>query len=277
MNKTLKYTFFTLLFAAAYILGSMAGMDFLLRTREGQLLGANGTATIEAPVRAWQQWGGDIEGKADKSDEDGGRSLTIGQVEEVIRSREDYVEEVIHDPVKGQITIEEAIESGKKWIAGMEEGNKAETETQLHFVNAILGIRKHKNKEKEQVEPYYSFWTVQFSSQSMSAVLYMNAVTGKVWNAELTLYEDMPVKPPYGKLKCFLELSGLPVTGEATVLTDEEEKWATLDLEGSLLYARMEYHKVETDKSGIVDYADNGKFHDRYIVITYDLLVKAGP
>ena len=55
-----------------------------------------------------------------------GYVLNFRQIEEVIRSRTNYDEEVIHEPVGGQISIEKAIEAGKKWIAEMavEERNK---------------------------------------------------------------------------------------------------------------------------------------------------------
>lgn len=38
MNKSYQYTLITLLLAAAFVIGSMAGMDFILRVREKKIL-----------------------------------------------------------------------------------------------------------------------------------------------------------------------------------------------------------------------------------------------
>ena len=57
MNKTAKYTALTLFLAVVFSFGSMAGMDYILLTRERQLLTESGRAVVETPVRAWQEPG----------------------------------------------------------------------------------------------------------------------------------------------------------------------------------------------------------------------------
>lgn len=276
MFKSSKYTLITLFLAVAFILGSMDGMDFILRVREKQLLGASGTAAIVSPVRAWQQGEGDIEGEADQQADDDGYVLDIGQIEEVIRSRNHYDEEVIHDPVRGQISIEKAIEAGEKWIAemGIDVGNEMETGEGLDFVNAILVIRKQKGALSVQMEPYYSFWTVGFSDQSTSIVLCINAVTGKVWNAEILLKDHMLDEPPYKKLRRFSELAGFQASDKRFVKVSEGKEQAILEIENSSLYTRMRCAEVIVDSSSIVSYSDAGSYPYEYVRITYDLLLK---
>ncbi len=276
MNKSYQYTLITLLLAAAFVIGSMAGMDFILRVREKKILSASGTAAMASPVRAWQQWEAQVAEETEKQADSDGYVLNFRQIEEVIRSRTNYDEEVIHEPVGGQISIEKAIEAGKKWIAEMavEERNGRKLDEEIYFVNAILGIRKHKEASNAQMEPYYSFWTVRFSSESMGIVLYINAITGKVWNAEISLYDTMLDEVPYENLSCFSELAGFKVSDETSVEMKDGRKWANLAIEDSLLYTQMECYEVNVDKNGIVDYSEIGKFRDRYLVITYDLLLK---
>ena len=276
MNKSYQYTLITLLLAAVFVIGSMAGMDFILRVREKKILSASGTAAMVSPVRAWQQWEAQVAGETEKQAGSDGYVLNFRQIEEVIRSRTNYDEEVIHEPVGGQISIEKAIEAGKKWIAEMavEERNGRKLDEEIYFVNAILGIRKHKEASNAQMEPYYSFWTVRFSSESMGIVLYINAITGKVWNAEIGLYDTMLDEVPYENLSCFSELAGFKVSDEPSVEMKDGRKRANLAIEDSLLYTQMECYEVNVDKNGIVDYSETGKFRDRYLVITYDLLLK---
>ena len=276
MNKSYQYTLITLLLAAVFVIGSMAGMDFILRVREKKILSASGTAAMVSPVRAWQQWEAQVAGETEKQAGSDGYVLNFRQIEEVIRSRTNYDEEVIHEPVGGQISIEKAIEAGKKWIAEMavEERNGRKLDEEIYFVNAILGIRKHKEASNAQMEPYYSFWTVRVSSESMGIVLYINAITGKVWNAEISLYDTMLDEVPYENLSCFSELAGFKVSDEPSVEMKDGRKRANLAIEDSLLYTQMECYEVNVDKNGIVDYSETGKFRDRYLVITYDLLLK---
>ncbi len=276
MNKSYQYTLITLLLAAAFVIGSMAGMDFILRVREKKILSASGTAAMASPVRAWQQWEAQVAEETEKQAGSDGYVLNFRQIEEVIRSRTNYDEEVIHEPVRGQISIEKAIEAGKKWIAEMavEERNGRKLDEEIYFVNAILGIRKYKEVSNVQMEPYYSFWTVRFSSESMGIVLYINAITGKVWNAEISLYDTMLDEVPYENLSCFSELAGFKVSDEPSVEMKDGRKWANLAIEDSLLYTQMECYEVNVDKNGIVDYSETGKFRDKYLVITYDLLLK---
>ena len=66
MNKSYQYTLITLLLAAAFIIGSMAGMDFILRVREKKILSSSGTAAMASPVRAWQQWEAQVAEETEK-------------------------------------------------------------------------------------------------------------------------------------------------------------------------------------------------------------------
>ncbi len=276
MMKSYKYTLITLLLSAAFIIGSMAGMDFIWRAREKKLLGSSGTAAMASPVRAWQQWEDDVTKETGQQAGSAGYVLNFSQIEEVIRSRKNYDEEVVHDPVRGQLSIEKAIEAGEKWIAemGLEERTGKKLNEQIYFVNAILGIREKKEASTVQSEPYYSFWTVRFSSQSMDIVLNINAVTGKIWNAEIILYDIMPGEFPDEKLSCFSKMAGFHVSDEPSVEMNDGRKRAILAIEDSLLYTQMECYDVNADKNGIVDYSDTGKFQDQYMVVTYDLLLK---
>ena len=52
MNRTSKYTLLSLLFAAVFVFGSMAGTDFILQMWEKRRLQESGTVTMESPVLA---------------------------------------------------------------------------------------------------------------------------------------------------------------------------------------------------------------------------------
>lgn len=129
-----------------------------------------------------------------KGSEDEGYSPTAAQVKEAAESWNDRSGEILHEPVEGQISMEKAIEAGEGWLAaiGIEEGRLQAMDKGMYFVRATLGVGVQKSDHGVAREPYYSFWTVQFCSEAADAILYINAVAGKVWGAELTLYENVP-------------------------------------------------------------------------------------
>lgn len=202
MNKSFQYTILTLLLALVFAFGSMAGMNLILEAREKQILTERGKAVIEAPVRAWQEW------ETDEEEENNGCALTLKQVRDVIESWDHRTGEVIHDPVERQISMEQAIEQGKAWLASMDKGRD-----EIYSVSAVLGVGKQDGQAMGQVEPYYSFWTIRFTNQRINTTVYLNAVTGNVWGAEIILYEDIPGEMPVESMYLFAELTGVEKKG----------------------------------------------------------------
>lgn len=249
-----KYTLLTLLAAFAFIVGSMAGMNFILDIREAHLLKGSGEVVMESPILAWQGYGDSAE---DKPEEDVGavrQALTIEQIEDAVKSWNSRRGVILHNPVEGQISMEEAIAAGKEWLVKMgiwEEGQNS-------AVKATLGVgARETNTMKVQLESYYSFWTLQFASENGSChiILYLNAITGGVWGAEITM--DNPLENrDYGSLELFVELAGLQPSWEAGITEDIGPKRLTaLEIQGSRLYAQKvqdstaiyekEYYNIE--------------------------------
>lgn len=271
MKKTYKYMFLTILLALVFIFGSMAGMNIILQIRENQLLSESGIAVIESPVRAWQ-------GRADGTDEtdentDEERySLTTMQVKDVVERWNNRQGEILHNPVEGQVSMMEAVREGEEWLKliGMKEEVYG-TDTELNFVRATLSVGMQKDALSAPLEPYYSFWTVHFSSSYLDAVLYLNAVTGRVWSARITLYDNSLRELPYEKLRQFVEMAGLQAA-EDTISVNEERTQAVLMLEDNLLYAQLKYQNVTIEDNSMVEYTSNGMFHDRYVIVSYEIL-----
>lgn len=244
MNKAYKYTLFTLFLALVFAFGSMAGMNFILEVREDQILTENGRVVVETPVRAWQ--------KQDSSEEEDGENsaqgknvLTMKQVEEVISSWNERTGVIAHQPAVGQISIEEAIKEGEEWLVKMGIEEKEQEEAMGISVSATLNIASEKVSMGMQAEPYYSFWIVQFSNRTMNAVLYINAVAGKVWGAEIMMYENCVDEISYEKLKCFVELTGLPLP-DTNMIKNQERTQAFLQIDDSTLWAEEAVYKAQT-------------------------------
>lgn len=257
MNKY-KYTFLSLMFAVLFIIGSMATANCILRLRETSLLTERGGIKVELPVREW--------GGGENSDEsvngidtnDKKNSLSVKQIEEAIKSWNNRTGVTLHEQVAGQISMEEAIRNGKKWLAEMEIGDVKE---EVSFsISAELGVGRQKEDTGEK-EAYFSFWMVTYFNQAMDATLYLNAVTGKVWGAEIKLYEEQQRKSSDDRLQLFVKLAGLQAAEDVPSIGSEGTE-SVFNIKGSRLYAQERSYEM------IVQFENN------YEYLAYQLLEK---
>jgi hypothetical protein len=140
--------------------------------------------------------------------------------------------------------------------------NEQEMDTDATSMSAVLGVATQEIVEGVQLEPYYSIWTVQMQSDSIKAEIYINAVTGKVWGAEITLYEEMIEKWHDNRLQTFVELAGLQVADEDLIAIDSGETRTEIAIKESRLYAQEQSYSMLI------------AFEDSYKQLDYQLLVK---
>lgn len=293
MNRVSKYTVLCLLLAAVFVLGSIAGMDFILQMRERQRLEESGTVEVESPVLAWQaqaaeEGGAGQDGTDTRPDGEEDRLLTEEQMADVIRYRNDCEGEFLHDPAKGQITMEQAIASGENWLVEMgfaeeieeiADGNEdsirakrvvsGKTEPAVLLSRVSLGTKTPENGLQIPVASYFSFWTVRFSNKYMYVSLSVNAVTGKVWDAEITLYGNTAYSQSIEKLELFIKLAGVQTQTEDYIETDG--KWQSMAVKESPLYGRMRHYDVMAVSKGAEEYVGNQELYIE-TVIEYHLM-----
>lgn len=257
--KEYKYTFISLMFAALFISGSMAATNYILRLRETRLLTEKGDMKVESPVIEWEG-GKNSEESASSTDVNGKKNLlSMKQIEEAVNSWNNRSMITLHDQVAGQISMEEAIENGKNWLnkMGIVDVKKKDS----FGVSAELGVGRGK-KDTGEREAYFSFWTVTYSSQSMNAVLYLNAVTGNVWGAEIKQYEEQWETLSDDRLQIFVKLAGLQKADDVPPIIDAEETKSVVTIKDSQLYAQeLSYEMAISFKNG-------------YQYIAYQLLAK---
>lgn len=262
--KKNKYTLISLMFAVLFIIGSMAATNTILRLRETRLLTERGGIKVESPVREWKGGENRDESVGGIDTNDKKNPLSMKQVEEAVESWNNRTEVTLHEQVAGQISIEEAIENGKKWLAEMETGDGKK---EVSFgVSAELGVGRQKEDTGEQ-EAYFSFWTVTYSNQSMNAVLYLNAVTGNVWGAEIKRYEKQPKEiSSDDRLRLFVKLAGLQAADEVSPIMDSGETKSEVTIKESHLYAQEVAYEMAYEMAT--------QFKNGYEYIAYQLLVK---
>lgn len=241
--------------------------------------GESGTVVMESPVLAWQDPAaedtaageGDETGKTKKDAE---RILTVEQMEQVIKYRNHCEGEILHEPAVGQITMEEAIASGENWLVEMDFWKRQNLE--LLSRRASLGIKADLSMLEVPMESWYSFWTVRFSNEYLYADLSINAVTGKVWDAEISLYGNMAHRQSFDKLELFVRLAGVQGEVEKFAQTNQSGSLVYIAVKGSQLYAEQGYYTANTTR--INEFIEDGRstiveLHDQR-VIEYRLRVE---
>lgn len=256
--KKYKYTFISLISAVLFIIGSMVASNSILRFRETRLLTESGGIKVELPVREWGGGENSNESVNDIDTNDPQKSLSMKQVEESVKSWNNRTGVILHEQVAGQISMEEAIENGKKWVYEMEIGGVNEEVS--YTINAELGVGKQKEDTGEK-EAYFSFWMVTYSNQAMDATLYLNAVTGNVWGAEIKLYEEQQRKSSDDRLQLFVKLAGLQAAEDVPSIGSEGTE-SVINIKGSRLYAQERSYEM------IVQFENN------YEYLAYQLLEK---
>ena len=235
-----------------FSVGSMARMNLILKARERQLLTKSGRSVVEVPVQT------NVGQEKDQNFNKDRGTLTIEQIEKVVSLWDEPDEVVVHNPADGQISMGEAIRAGQEWLINMGMEVERKDNDEVHqYATLSTAVRESSEEEDDnedvQTAPYNSFWRVQFYSSSLEAFLYVNAVTGQVWSADIILYDDFPKEIPSKKLRDFVELCGLKVSGSES----EEELWQPsyswmerVEIENSKLIAEMQFMRSQTGYPG---------------------------
>ena len=280
MNRASKYTLLSLLFAAVFVFGSMAGTDLILQMWEKRRLQESGTVTMESPVLAWQsaETGEEYDGQDGEPlvrDKEEDLTLTEKEIEQVIRYRKNCEGELLHDPVKGQITMEQAFAAGENWLVEMGFWDHSRTHAEPLLHRASLGTKTAKEGLHMPIEPYYSFWTVRFSSTDMYVSLSVNAMTGRVWDAKITLYdiENVNNDKSLDKLERFIRLAGIEAPVEQYVEISDSGSWVSMAVKESPLYAQMRGYDVVVSVMDEITESDGSRDVSSQTVIEYRLMV----
>lgn len=280
MNRASKYTLLSLLFAAVFVFGSMAGTDLILQMWEKRRLEESGTVTMESPVLAWQsaETGEEYDGQDGEPlvrDKEEDLTLTEKEIEQVIRYRKNCEGELLHDPVKGQITMEQAFAAGENWLVEMGFWDHSRTHAEPLLRRASLGTKTAKEGLHMPIEPYYSFWTVRFSGADMYVSLSVNAMTGRVWDAKITLYdiENVNNDKSLDKLERFIRLAGIEAPVEQYVEISDSGSWISMAVKESPLYAQMRGYDVVVSVMDEIMESDGSKDVSSQTVIEYRLMI----
>lgn len=123
-----------------------------------------------------------------------------------------------HDPLAGQLTMEEAIRATKSGLSYLCDGSILPgniVEAHLLRTNAFLySVQSDRAAPAQAVAtPAYSFWSVALGYREVSVEMTLNAQTGQIWTADIRLssvanLDDLKALDALNAYEAYLGLSG---------------------------------------------------------------------
>lgn len=197
MSKMSKQYLFT---ATGIVLSFIIAVSGWMITRkmldrnEKVLLSATGTIRVNTPIIAAATEPVNVQKNTEdetiQDTESTRPELTDKEINEILTNWEKDGYELPHEPLEGQINMEQAIETGKAGLAyfcGQGVIPEDLLEYEFNKINAYLCVKQQNEQINESINPLYSYWTVSFSSVPKSIIFTINAVTGEIWKAEITI------------------------------------------------------------------------------------------
>lgn len=174
-----------IIFAFLIVFGGWWLTNNLLDKQETAMLSTVGSVKVTAP----------IDQPVSSGSETNYPTLTDSEIYMVLNVWEADVDETPHDPKTGQLNMEQAIDAGKSWLAYFSEHLIIPSELTVYdktnaylceinmiadtqLIKTPLEFRQDDTRSKEELKPFYSYWTVSFSSEDFNATLIINAATG---------------------------------------------------------------------------------------------------
>ena len=229
MNKQKIYTGIGITLSLLIAIGGWILTSALIDKKSDALLSLTGITTIDAPgIMSTPGITENADDRSPNSPMSERPVLTEQQIYEILQNWESSGNEKPHEPKEGQLNMEQAIAAGKTGLTYFSEQGIIPVELagyKYDKTNAYLC----QNLIDEQIrflDSVYSYWTVTFTSEQMSANLIINAVTGQIWKASITIFNeniDSGEVNPKHALDAFASYTGISLN-EATDAVYGENK-----------------------------------------------------
>ena len=183
MNKSIIYTILIVLLSFTVVSGGWFLMNKMLDRKEEKILGQTGQITVGMAAK-------DNQDAEDKEESFSGQKLSEKERIKVLKIWETGKKLIPHEPLEGQMNMEQAIAKGEEWIDTV---GKSEN---LIFADAVSEFENTSAKlcsfeDKTEVEKAkISFWEIQYENAGMHILLKIHALSGEVWSAEITTEES---------------------------------------------------------------------------------------
>lgn len=183
MSKGRIYTFVAFCLSFAVVFGGWFLTKEMLDRDEAEILAEKGQISVEIEEV-------DVNENDPEVEIFKGEDLTEDVIAEVLAVWNGGGREVFHEPMDGQMDMEQAINAGRDWIDIMADSNIIPSylsECSFDDTGAVL-CTLDSNVSLE--ESFISYWKVTYVEGDVEIVLTIHALSGQVWNADISMNED---------------------------------------------------------------------------------------
>ena len=184
MRKDRIYTLLIFCLSFTVVFGGWILTKKMLGSQKNKILSAKGQIVLENTEASGEGGGMTV------SREFIPQVLSEDQMAEVLAVWETGGREVLHEPMAGQMNMEQAIEAGGEWIKLLTENqilSEELAEYQFQDTSAVLCTLESLASLEETL---ISYWKINYSEDDVSIVLKIHAATGQVWKADISIHED---------------------------------------------------------------------------------------
>ena len=251
-GRIVSFSIFMLSFGV--VLGGWYLTRALLEQRREEFLGRTGEILMQSSETALlsAEMSEDAAGEAEETVSFQGEMLSEDMMAKVLAVWESGGRELPHEPKRGQMNMEQAIEAGKEWIAAMAEQGifpPEIAEGKFDYVSARLCTLE---AQVDFDENLISYWSLQFIADEAEVSLTIHAMSGDVWQARIVM-EDHAELPSVYKPDSLLEIAFPFIRNESEVMVLLTDNTTIEPLPQRLVYASVkEFSLVESGKKPIV-------------------------
>lgn len=125
----------------------------------------------------------------EEKDSFSGKDLSESEIEQLVKVWKSSIKEIPHEPLPGQMNMEQAIETGKEWISMIASDNilfSADSIQDFDKITAKLCMVDHEGLSDDMV----SFWNISYKNEYVRIILKIHALSGNIWDANFETEED---------------------------------------------------------------------------------------
>lgn len=191
MLKKKLYALMAFLLSLGVVVGGWFLTRALLVRAQREFLGRTGQITLQSSEAALLSagWTGDTAGDAAEDAVFEGQSLSEDRIAEVLDAWENGGNELLHEPMGGQMNMEQAIGAGKRWITVMAEHGVVPEELRECDFDKITAKLCTLDVQVDFDRTLLSYWLIQFTEDDTVVSLTVHAVSGEVWKADILMKE----------------------------------------------------------------------------------------
>lgn len=183
MKRGMINTLLAVCLSTAVVFGGWFFTVERLGQKEAELLARKGEVALGAS-------GKDIKEKESKETEAEfqEKKLSEDEMATILATWEGGGYALLHEPLEGQMTMEQAILAGKDWINRLAEQKilpdfLAGEEPSFDKIKAVLSTIDTKSSPEEKT--LFGSWTITYEKDDVEIILKLHAASGQIWGADI--------------------------------------------------------------------------------------------